>query len=128
MEIHKINEEVQNLINPLILAAKIEGQKHYLGISGLRIGSEVGCRFTCSHGTSKQSYLTSVIVTGVITEMPDGQIKVLSKEPLKESRNVSNGRSGRSRRDWWEYHPKIMTSELKDIRYLQPSEKYNQNV
>ena len=96
-------------------AAKIEYHKRFLEETGFKVGDIVLCYFPTQSGTSKQSYHTSSDSNGIIKQYPNGVLYVESCEKLSTSRNVSNGRSGRSYKSWWEYERVHIKQDISSI-------------
>lgn len=118
-----IKKEVATIESKLIIAAKAEASKMFMGIAGLQIGDTVICYFSCSSGTSRNAYHTSVEEEGVIRQDENGVYYVESKRELRFAYSTSNGRTGRQRRDWWEYEQKKGRSELRQILNINQANK-----
>lgn len=118
-EIMEANEKIGELLikkhNELNLNAAIEYGKYFLSVTGLAVGDIVDCRFTVHTGNAKQSYMSGATKKGLIKVKENGVICVESIDRLPTSRSVNNGRTGRARRDWWEYENKIITTEIDRI-------------
>lgn len=108
-------EKIKEVESEINRDAKIEYHKRFLEITGLKVGDIVKARFNTKHGCSKTSYHGTTITDAYLKQHPNGILYLESIDELKESKNVSNGRTGRSRRDWWEYYLKIYTEDIKAI-------------
>lgn len=95
--------------------AEIEYHKHWLIHYGLKVGDKVKCRFPSNWGTRKQAWVSSTDCEAIIKKSYDGTLFLESTIPIKHSINVNNGRSGRSRRDWWEYRLSIDRVDVENM-------------
>lgn len=116
-----IVQQLKEYKNKLQQDLEIAYCEKFLELTGLKIGDNVMCSFTHSHGTSKQSFISSSIREGIIKRNSYGVIYVECLNKLSQSYNTSNNRTGRDRKSWWVYENKTTTSGLDSI-VLQPNE------
>lgn len=88
-----------------------------LEILGLRVGDKVKASFYGSVIRGKNSYGVDLIQEGVIKE-ENNVAFVESISPIPKTRNVSNGRSGRSYRSQWESYEEITRTGLTQIKEI----------
>ncbi len=110
-----MNQKLNQIKFTIMSQAEINWHKAWLKETGLKIGDIVTCYFSCERGTRKQSYTTSYEGDGIIKSHANGKLYVESIKDLKFSHNVSNGRSGRSYKDWWEYEIRKGISNIEGI-------------
>ena len=104
-----------NIKNKIFLNAQKEYDKEWLKYYSLEVGDIVKARFNSKSGTSKRSYHSHTICDAEIVLDVDGTLKLKSKKPIKQSKCVSNGRSGRSYRDWWEFYSEIRLTNIESM-------------
>lgn len=125
MEEKEMFEEILKLKNKIEHKAKVDFGNEYLKLTGLKIGNIIDCTFHYSYGTNKSSYGASKVCKGEIKQCISGLIYVESIDKLVQSYSTSNNRSGRDRRSWWVFEPKITKAELTDIKLTQISTQQN---
>jgi len=97
--------------------ARIEYEKEWLKITGYKIGDIVSAHFSTSHGTYKQSFMSSCDCDAELKLNEKGFIDVVSTKELEDSYHTDNGRnpSSRSYRSWWAYRHIIMTVSIDKV-------------
>ena len=111
-------KEVTELKKQLELEMTIAFGKKALELLELKVGDIVKCKFRTSYISRKQSYGDTTIQDGVIKVDERGIIYVESLEPIKQTYNTSNNRTGRDYRSWWVECMKITKAEITAIQEL----------
>lgn len=110
------SKELSELKSKLELQMKIAFGKKALKLLNLKIGDNVKCEFKGSYISRKNSYGMHKVQDGTIKIDERGIIYVESDEPVKQTYNKSNNRSGRDYRSWWVEHMVITKAEITAIK------------
>ena len=109
-------QEISEIKKEMDLKSKIEFHKRFLMETGLKIGDIVSCSFSVSSGNSKQSYSSLSTSPAELKQNEDGTLYCESLNPIRDSYNQSNGRTGRSYRSAWHYRDVIKKVEITNIK------------
>lgn len=125
MEVGEFDKKLSSIKMELQHHAKLEFHKQFLDLTTLKVGDIVECSFAYNSGDRRKAYISTGIKKGVIKQYESGLLYIESVDPLPKSKHVTNGRSGRAYREWYEYENTHVKVEIDTIQNISKYEKTN---